>query len=352
MVPERSRGVEGTPRLRSVTTPKEEKIMTDILVLGEHADGKVKKTTFELVSKASQLAGESGGKVFCLFIGNKVGDLPGQVACFGAKAAIVVEDEKLANYNTIAFKEILVQVINQFKPSIVLGTASPTGKDVFPRLAVSVKAGLATDAIELRLDNGKLVAKRPVFSGKTLVEVSYKTPVQLATCRPNSFPTNEASTGAAPEIIKLSPQISELRCVMKEKVQGVVGKQDLTEAEIIVSGGRAMANADNFKILNAMADVIGATVGASRAAVDSGYAPHDMQVGQTGKVVNPKLYMACGISGAIQHLAGMRTSKVIVAINKDPEAPIFSKADYGIVGDLFTVIPLLTDELKKVVAES
>jgi electron transfer flavoprotein alpha subunit len=173
----------------------------------------------------------------------------------------------------------------------------------------------------------------------------------MALIRPNSFGIGAPEAGATAEVVKKDVDPGELKAEMKELVKGAADKIDLTEAEIIVSGGRAMKEAANFKILQELADVIGASVGASRAAVDSGYAPHDMQVGQTGKVVNPKLYMAFGISGAIQHLAGMRTSKVIVAVNKDPEAPIFQKADYGIVGDLFEIVPLLKDEFKRVLSE-
>ena len=216
-------------------------------------------------------------------------------------------------------------------------------------LVIETPVGNFAYCTDLKIDSGNLIATRPIFAGKAFVDVRFETPIQMATARPNSFIPKE--TGGTATVVAKNIEPGELRAVMKEIVKGKSDKVDLTEAPIIVSGGRAMQTGDNFKILQELADVLGATVGASRAAVDSGYVPHDMQVGQTGKTVNPNLYIACGISGAIQHLAGMRTSKVIVAINKDAEAPIFTKADYGIVGDLFQIIPLLTQEFKRVLAE-
>jgi len=325
--------------------------MSNILVFGEHAEGKVKKTTLELVSKAKELAGQTGGQVIVAFLGGSLNGLADQVAAYGAKKVALCEGASFEKYNTIAYTKALAEVAKQSGASIVLGTASSAGKDIFPRLAARLEAGMASESTSLRVDAGKLVARKPIYSGKAFTDVVFSTAIQVATARPNSFPVAVPEAGANAEVMSINADVGEMRCVLKEVVQGAQGKVDLTEAEIIVSGGRAMGNAENFKVIQALADVIGATVGASRAAVDSGYAPHDMQVGQTGKVVNPKLYIACGISGAIQHLAGMRTSKYIVAINKDPEAPIFSKADYGIVGDLFTIVPLLTEECKKVLAE-
>ncbi|MBI2340357.1 MAG: electron transfer flavoprotein subunit alpha/FixB family protein [Deltaproteobacteria bacterium] len=325
--------------------------MSNILVLAEHQDGKVKKTSFELVSKSAELAVQTGGSVSVALIGLNVEELASQLAPYGAAKVCVVDGPAFEKYNSIAYAQALTAVVGQTHAGIVLGTASPMGKDLFPRAAAKLKCGLASDCTDLNIEGGKLVARRPVYSGKAFADVAFNTPIQMATARANSFPVKICGEGASVETVKIPVDPGVLRCPMKQAEKGEAGKVDLTEAEIIVSGGRAMGNAENFKILSEMANVIGATVGASRAAVDSGYAPHDMQVGQTGKVVNPKLYIACGISGAIQHLAGMRTSKVIVAINKDPEAPIFQKADYGVVGDLFAIVPLLTQEFKKVLAE-
>lgn len=322
--------------------------MGDILVFAEQEAGHAKKTTYELLTKAGELAGAAGGSVIAVCVGHGLDGVSNDLAKYGAKKVILVENPALEKYNTIGYVQALAQVVDEIKPSVVLASATPIGKDLFPRLSAKIKAGLASDVVDLKVEGGKLVAKKPIYSGKALTHVSFNSAVQMATVRPNSFSVGAAQEGAQAETIKKSADVGTLINPIIEIVKGDnTGKADLTEAEIIVSGGRAMGNAENFSILNAMADVIGATVGASRAAVDSGYARHDMQVGQTGKVVNPKLYIACGISGAIQHLAGMRTSKVIVAINKDPEAPIFQKADYGIVGDLFKVVPLLTEEFKK-----
>lgn len=323
--------------------------MGNILVIGEHQGGKVKKVTQELVTKAAELAGQVGGEVDVVLVGHGL-QSPGDLGGFGAKKVYVIDTPKLEKYNTEGCVKVISELSQEVKPSVILGTASPLGKDLLPRLAARLNAGLASDCTDLKVDGGKLVATRPIYSGKAFVDVKFEGDLQIASARPNSFVAKKISEAAA-EVVSKEIDPGELRAVMKEIVQGKSDKADLTEAGIIVSGGRAMKAAENFKILNELADAIGATVGASRAAVDSGYAPHDMQVGQTGKVVNPNLYIACGISGAIQHLAGMRTSKVIVAINKDAEAPIFTKADYGVVGDLFQIVPLLTQEFKKIMAE-
>jgi electron transfer flavoprotein alpha subunit len=325
--------------------------MGNILVVGEHLDGKIKKVTFELVTKAAELAAKISGEVDVVLIGHGLQNA-GELGTYGAKKVFVVDTPKLEKYNTEGFTKVVADLVTEVKPSVVLGTASPLGKDLFPRLAARLGVGLASDCTDLNIQDGKLLATRPLYSGKAFADVKFESDIQIASARPNSFTAKVTQAGANAEVVSKTIDPGNLRAVMKETIKGKTDKVDLTEASIIVSGGRAMKNADNFKILQELADTIGATVGASRAAVDSGYAPHDMQVGQTGKVVNPNLYIACGISGAIQHLAGMRTSKVVVAINKDPEAPIFTKADYGIVGDLFQIIPLLTQEFKKALTES
>lgn len=321
--------------------------MANILVFLEHQNNQIRKTSLEVLAKASSLAKTSGGHATAVLVGTNLEGLVPQAAPYGAIRVVLVNHPSLEKYNSMAYAEAIASVVEGQKAHIVLGSASPVGRDLFARLAMKLQAGLASECVDLRMEEGCLVAKKPIYSGKALVDVTFNSPIQMATTRPNSFVTPPPVEGAVTEIQKIDFDPGELKAPLKEVVAGVQTKIDLTEAEIIVSGGRAMGNSDNFKILTELAEVLHATVGASRAAVDSGYATHDMQVGQTGKVVNPKLYIACGISGAIQHLAGMRTSKVIVAINRDPEAPIFSKADYGIVGDLFTVVPLLTQELKK-----
>jgi len=226
------------------------------------------------------------------------------------------------------------------------------GKDFLPRLATKFDAGLASDVVNINFDGGSFAGTRPLFAGKCLAKVELTGPKpHFVSIRPNALGMTQDPASGAGNAQDVSASAGDVRATIKEIIKAASSKVDLTEANIIVSGGRAMKNAENFKILEQMADVIGATVGASRAAVDSGFAPHAMQVGQTGKTVAPTLYIACGISGAIQHLAGMRTSKVIVAINTDPDAPIFTKADYGIVGDLFTIVPIMTEEFKKLLGK-
>ena len=327
--------------------------MANVLIFAEHQEGKVKKSAFELVSKGAELASKMGGQVEAVLLGSASDAAAQELAQYGARKVYILENAAFEKYNTGAYVKGVADLVKQLQPDILLASASPLGKDFFPRLAARLDTGLASDSIALNIDSdGKLVATHPIYSGKALVDIKIpNAKPQMALVRANSLGAGVAQAGASAEVVKISADVGDLKAPMKELVKGVSNKADLTEAEIIVSGGRAMKEAANFKLLNELADVIGATVGASRAAVDSGYAPHDMQVGQTGKVVNPKLYIACGISGAIQHLAGMRTSKVIVAINKDPEAPIFAKADYGIVGDLFQVIPALTQEFKKALQE-
>jgi len=327
--------------------------MGNILIFAEHQDGRLKRSAFELASKAGDLAGKTGGTVEAVLVGSGVEGLAQELAPFGVKKVYVLESLQLQKYNTLGTVKVMSDLVGQVKPDILLGAASPVGRDFFPRLAARLNTGLASDSTDLTIDSdGKLKATHPVYSGKALVDVKIPNSLpQMALVRPNSFGTKSPQAGATAEVVKITADPGDLKSEMKELVKGATDKVDLTEAEIIVSGGRAMKASENFKILQDFAEVVGATVGASRAAVDSGYAPHDMQVGQTGKVVNPKLYFAVGISGAIQHLAGMRTSKVVVAINKDPEAPIFTKADYGIVGDLFQIIPLMTQEFKKGMGE-
>ena len=224
------------------------------------------------------------------------------------------------------------------------------GKDLAPRISAKLGAGLVSDCTEVDVDGGKLVAIRPVYAGKAFTKVVFKSDIQIACVRPNIYAPAEAA--AAGEVVKVDAAVDSKTKVIDVQMAGA-GKIELTEANIIVSGGRGTKDpkeANGWTLIEELAGTIGAAVGASRAAVDAGWRPHDDQVGQTGKVVNPTLYIACGISGAIQHLAGMSSSKCIVAVNKDPEAPIFGVADYGIVGDLFTVVPLMKDEFKKLLA--
>lgn len=321
--------------------------MGDVVFIAEQEKGKLKSYSKELASKALSLARELGGVAEGVILGAHVGVAAGVLGEVGVEKVTAIQSAELEPYRGDAHAKVFLDWVQKRKPQIILASASTTGKDILPRIAFSLKAGLATDCIELKIENGKLKARRPIFAGKALVDVEFLSDVQLATARPNSFATNRVDPPKKVSVQTVAANVGELRVRVKEVKEAESGMKDLTEAEMIVSGGRALASSENFKTIRDLAQVLGATVGASRAAVDAGYISHDHQVGQTGKTVNPKLYIACGISGAIQHLAGMRTSKVIVAINKDPEAPIFSKADYGIVGDLFVILPLLTTKLKE-----
>jgi electron transfer flavoprotein alpha subunit len=301
------------------------------------------------------MAGKLGEELVAVLLGSGVEKLTDRLAEYADKV-FWVDDPALAQYTTDAYATVLANLLKEHQPSIFLCGATVMGKDFSPRVATRLQTGLATDCVSLSIgDNGAMVAKRPVYAGKAFIEVTYPAArPQMASVRPNVLEMVAPDPSKKGSINKVEAKIdpASLRTAVVEVVKSAAAKVDLTEAEIIVSGGRGMKGPENFKILEELADVIKATVGASRAAVDSGWRDHGDQVGQTGKVVTPNLYIACGISGAIQHLAGMGSSKVIVAINKDPDAPIFQKADYGIVEDLFKVVPVLTEEFKKLLAES
>ncbi len=323
-----------------------------IWVITEQKEGKLKKVSLEMLSKAKEM----GGEVTALLLGSGVEGLAADLGQYGADKVLVFDADVLKEYTTDAYTKVVCDAVKESDPKVLLGPATASGKDFLPKVAARLDTGLASDCIDLQMDGDKMIATRPIYAGKCVVEtMTPEASPQMASIRPNVLAVAEADSSKSAEVVKKDVNVSDadLKAVLKEVIKGASEKVDLTEAAIIISGGRAMKDTENFKILWGLAEALGAgtTVGASRAAVDSGYATHDMQVGQTGKVVNPNLYIACGISGAIQHLAGMRTSKVIVAINKDPEAPIFQKADYGLVGDLFKIVPLLTEEVKKLKAQ-
>ncbi len=314
-----------------------------ILVYCEHDNGVIKKTAYELLGKATALSGD-GGAVTAVLVGSAdAADLGSR----GATRVLTVTGAGFERFNTEPVTRALEAAVGQVDPAVLLGSASPGAREVFPRLAARLGAGMITEVTGLEMRDGSLVGTRPIYAGKVLVESSTNTALSLITVRPNSFPT-PAPQGGEAEVVSLEVSLTDddQRATVQDVVQSVSDVADLTEAERIVAGGRSLKSTEGFdEIIVPLAKVLGATPGASRAAVDAGYVPHSWQVGQTGKVVNPTLYIACGISGAIQHLAGMRTSKVIVAINKDPDAPIFQHATYGIVDDLFEVVPVLTRAL-------
>lgn len=320
--------------------------MANVLVFTELHDGKVKPVALEILGK---LAGQSADVAV---FGDVADDQVALLAKNGANNIHKLKGNGLDKYSPEGYANALSAFIKTKNYDYVLGGATSTGKDLFPRLASMFDAGCASDCTNFVFEGGAFAGTRPLFAGKCLAKVELTGPKpHFATIRPNALGLTASPTAGSGTATDVAADAGNIRAVIKEIVKAASTKVDLTEANIIVSGGRAMKNAENFKILNDMADVIGATVGASRAAVDSGFAPHAMQVGQTGKTVSPTLYIACGISGAIQHLAGMRTSKVIVAINTDPDAPIFTKADYGIVGDLFQIVPIMTEEFKKLLGK-
>jgi electron transfer flavoprotein alpha subunit len=328
----------------------------EVWIVAEHKDGKLKKVSFELLGVGKKLAEKTGGSLSALLVGHQIESLAAELDGYGAQKIFVCESEALANYSNEGYTKAIADLVKAHNPAILLGGATALGRDLFPRVAVRLQTGLASDCTGLDINDEEiLVAERPMFAGKVMVDtVTPEARPQMAALRPNVLPVPEKGSEKA-EIEKVAVQINpgDLRAAIKEVVKTAGEKIDLTEASIIVAGGRGMASKENFKILEELAAAFGegAVVGASRSAVDSEFVSHDIQVGQTGKVVNPNLYVACGISGSIQHLAGMRTSKFIVAINKDPEAPIFQVADYGIVDDLFKVVPVLTEEVKKLKAQ-
>ena len=324
-----------------------------VWIIAEQREGKLKKVSFELLSVGRELASKIGQPLAAILLGHEVEKLTQELDGYGAEKIFVCDDEVLKNYSNEAYTNVIADLVKVHQPSILLGGATAQGKDLLPRVAARLQTGLASDCVELDINQeGHLVAKRPMYAGKVLVDtITPEARPQMTALRPNVIEVEkpDESKGAEVEKVKVEVKPDDLRAVIKELVKTAGEKVDLTEASVIVSGGRGMKSGENFNILEELASALGegVAVGASRSAVDSDFAPHDIQVGQTGKVVNPGLYIACGISGAIQHLAGMRTSKCIVAINKDPDAPIFQVADFGIVADLFTAVPLLTEEIKK-----
>ena len=309
--------------------------MATTLVFLETKDGKVRKPSLEALSIARKL----GGDVVAFASDRAAADQAGK---FGAKKLFVAP---LGQYLAEPYAAAMQQVAQQVSPTIILLGGTSNGRDLAPRLAARLNAGVASDVDRLEVADGKLRARRPVYSGKAFATVEVTSTPAIATTRPNAFPVEEAGGGAA-EVVEISvPSDSKAKVVETKTPEA--GELSIAEADIIVSGGRGLKEAANFSLIRDLAHAINAAVGASRATVDAGWIDHAHQVGQTGRVVSPNLYIACGISGAIQHLAGMSSSKHIVAINKDPEAPIFRVADLGVVGDLFQIVPALTDEVKK-----
>ena len=312
--------------------------MAEILVLIDHADGAVSKPATELLTIARRM-----GTPAAVFLGAGLDNARETLARFGAEKIYVVDDAALSDFLVAPAAEALAEVVTQVQPEAVLVTSTGEGKEIAARLAVKLGSGLITDAVDVEADG---TTSQSVFAGSYLVRAKVTQGTPIITVKPNA--TTPEVTEVTPEEVLVSVTISDsakTARIVDRSARAKSGRPELTEAAIVVSGGRGVAGAEGFGVIEALADALGAAVGASRAATDAGWYPHAFQVGQTGKTVSPQLYIANGISGAIQHRAGMQTSKTIVAVNKDPEAPIFELTDFGVVGDLFTVLPQLIEQI-------
>ncbi len=323
-----------------------------VWVVAEQMGGQFRRITYEVVSEGRRLADSLGQDLTAVVLGSNIKEHAAELGQYGANKILVADDPRLEVYTTDAYLQVIGELVEANDPAVLIMGASVQGKDLSPRLGARLKVAVAPDCTKLSIEDGRLVALRPVYAGKAYVTVAFQDSwPQIATARPNQMDMAELDTSKQAEMVEVPVTLNNetLKTKVVKAIPGNSEKPDLTEADKIVSGGRGMKAPENYKILEELADVIGATVGASRAAVDAHWRPETDQVGQTGKVVSPTLYVACGISGAIQHLAGMGSSKIILAINTDPEAPIFKVANYGIQGDLFEVVPALCEEVKKYV---
>lgn len=324
--------------------------MAGILVFIEQRSGSLRKASLEALSEAKRLASGAKVPVNAVLVGHGIGTRAAELGKYGAGKVFVADEERLARYSAEGYAAAVRAAAERCEPGAVFMAATALGRDLSGRLAARLGWGCLADVVKLSMEGGAVVATRPVYSGKALATADGAGKPVVVTLRPNVFPAEAGDGKAEPEAL---PQVSgALRAVVKEILVREGGELDVAEADVIVSGGRGIKGPENFALIRDLAKLLGAAVGASRAVVDAGWIDHAHQVGQTGKVVSPSLYIACGVSGAIQHLAGMSSSKVIVAINKDPEAPIFKVADYGIVGDLFQVVPAFIDEVRKLKAEA
>lgn len=317
-----------------------------ILVIAEVRGGKLRQVSLEALQAARIAAGENT-EISSVIIGSGITALAGELAGYTGGKVYAVDHPELASYNAPAYLQAVKGIVQELQPDRVFLGHTAEGRDLAPQIAALIGAGQISDVIAI--EPGELY-KRPIYAGKAFEEKRFLSSSGVVTVRPNNIPPASAADSPGEVVDREYAPPGDLRSIVRDVVRKAGGKVDLTEAKIVISGGRGVKSADGFKPLEELADVLGAAVGASRGACDAGYCDYALQIGQTGKVVTPEVYIACGISGAIQHLAGMSQSRVIIAVNKDPEAPIFKVADYGIVGDLFEVVPLLTAEFRKVLA--
>lgn len=320
--------------------------MANVLVVLEAADGKLKKSSREALSAGRSAASSSGGELLAVAGGTAAEGLAAEAGKYGAKTIHVFSDASFEHYTTERVTAAVHQVCQATTPDLLIIPGTANGRDLAPRLAARLDAGVASDVVSLEITDGKVRARRPVYSGKAVATVEIDSKPAIVTSRPNAFALEESGDAAA-EVVQQTLAANEDRVKLIETRAPEAGELSVAEADIIVSGGRGLKEPANFSYIRDLAHAIGGAVGASRAVVDAGWIDHQHQVGQTGRVVSPNLYIAAGISGAIQHLAGMSSSKHIIAINKDPEAPIFRVADLAVVGDLFTILPAMTEEVKK-----
>ena len=336
-----------------------------VYVFAQQVDNQLSSIAFELIGKGKDLAADLGTEVTAILVGSGVKDLADELAAYGADKVIVVDDPELKDYRTEPYTHAVASVIEKYKPEIVLVGATAIGRDLGPRVSARVKTGLTADCTVLEIGNfplnpipgkeqkhNQLLMTRPAFGGNTIATIACPdNRPQMATVRPGVMQKREKVEGAKAVVEEFNPGFTPDNKYVEilDVVKSVVDTVDIMDAKILVSGGRGVGSPENFKLLEDLADAIGGTVSCSRAVVDSGWKPRDLQVGQTGKTVRPNVYFAIGISGAIQHVAGMEESDIIIAINKDETAPIFDVADYGIVGDLNKIVPMLTEQIKAVV---
>ena len=327
-----------------------------VFVFAQQVDNKLAGVAYELLGKAQDLAKDLGCDVSAVLLGSKVEDLCDKLAKNGADRVILVDDPALETYMTEPYAYALSEVVKKYKPEILLYGATAIGRDLAPRVSARIHTGLTADCtgLDIEAETKNLLMTRPAFGGNimaTIVCAEFRP--QMATVRPGVMPRREKEGPVQVVVEKFAlPDIaSHVNVEILDIVKKVSGKMDIQDAKILISGGRGMGGPENFPILEELATVLGGTISSSRAAVDAGWVEKDRQVGQTGKTVRPNLYMACGISGAIQHLAGMEESEIIVAINKDPGEPIFEVADYGVVGDALKIVPLLTEAVKRVIGK-
>lgn len=321
-----------------------------LLVYAECRGGQLRQVALETL-EAARILSKNGDLIHILFVGSNIAEAASAFLPYEVDTIYTVEHDDLEHYSPDAYMAAVQAALHEAQPDVVLFGHTAIGRDLAPLTAAALNAGQISDITAIEINDGEAYFTRPLYAGKAFEKRTFQSGLWVVTIRPNNIAAAAPVPSAGdPSIIDIPYPAPSLRSVVKNVVRKTTGKIDLAEAKIVISGGRGVKSADGFKPLEDLADLLGGAVGASRGACDAGYCDYALQIGQTGKVVTPEIYIACGISGAIQHLAGMSQSRVIIAINKDPEAPIFKVADYGIVGDLFDIVPLLTEEFRKVLA--